>query len=340
MAKILTCTPFKDFYTAPICAITYQTMKIHNLLILVIVSVTWSPVLTADDYPEGYIARQLKSVITPIEVNISRLKPGQLMAIQYVDMPVWIYRRTTNDIEYLSKDDSSTLADPKSVNLISSIEAAYGSSASYVWGRLLLVDQPVIEKKPYRSLKEEIFVVGGWSPHSGCVLTYQSPNNRKSPNAAFYDPCTGAIFDVAGRIAKGILKVNGVGNPASYNLYIPPYRFKNDTALLVGLSEAKKLPEIHVSKEHRYLGKTPTEKLLAACSYNDLDTVKLALKEGANARYYAVGKGSPLDAAIIGSSMKVVELLIANGAKPTPNSLNAANAVGRSEVVKLIKGMQ
>jgi ubiquinol-cytochrome c reductase iron-sulfur subunit len=315
-------------------------MKTHSLFILLICSAIWSPALTADDYPEGYIVRQLKSAKKPIEVNISSLKPGQLMAIEYVDMPVWIYRRTTKDIEYLSKNDNSILADPKSENLISSIEAAYGSSASYVWGRLLLVDQPAIEKKPYRSLKEEIFVVGGWSPHSGCVLTYHSPNNSKSSNAAFYDPCTGATFDVAGRIVKGILTGKGAGNPASYNLYIPPYKFKNDAALLVGLTEPKELPEINVPKERRYLGNTPTEKLITACRYNDLETVKLALKEGANASYYAAGKGSPLDAAIIGSSIKVIELLIANGAKPTPNSLNAANFVGRAEVVKLIKGMR
>ncbi len=315
-------------------------MKIRSLIILLVSSFIWAPVLIADDYPEGYIARQLKYAKTPIEVNISSLKPTQLIAVKYVDMPVWIYRRTTKEIENLSNYDSSTLADPKSENLMSSIEAAYGSSASYVWGRLLLVDQPAIEKKLYRSLQEEIFVVGGWSPHSGCVLTYQSPENRKNSNAAFYDPCTGATFDVAGRIVKGILTGNGAGNPASYNLYIPPHRFKNDTVLLIGLAESQKLPQIGVPKERRYLGKTPTEKLLTACRYNDLETVKLALKEGANTNYYAIGKGSPFDAAIIGSSMKIIELLIANGAKPTSNSLNAANFVGRTEVVKLVKGMQ
>ncbi len=322
------------------CARTYRAMKIHSLFILLISNVIWSPVLASDDYPEGYIARQLKSAKTPIVVNVASLKPGQLMAVKYVDMPVWIYRRTTKDIEHLSKHDNSTLADPKSENLISSIEAAYGSSASYVWARLLLVDQPEIEKTPYRSLNETIFVVGGWSPHSGCVLTYQSPENRKNSNAAFYDPCTDASFDVAGKIIKGVLTGNGAGNPARYNLYLPPYKFKNDTTLLIGLIEGKKLPEIHVPKERRYLGMTPTEKLISASKYNDLETVKSALKEGANASYYVAGKGSPLDAAIIGSSIKVVELLIANGAKPTPNSLNAANFVGRAEVIKLIKGMQ
>jgi ubiquinol-cytochrome c reductase iron-sulfur subunit len=315
-------------------------MKLHSLLILIICSTIGSPALNADGYPASYIARQLKTAQTPIEVNITSLKPGQLITIKYVDMPVWIYRRTTKDIEYLSKKGNSNLADPMSENQRSSIEAAYGSSASYVWGRLLLVDQPAIEKTPYRSLKEEILVVGGWSPHSGCLLTYQAQEHRMKSHAAFTDPCSGAAFDVAGRIIKGVLYGRKAGDPAKYNLYIPPYKFKNDTVLLVGVTGKKKLPEIDVPKERRYLGMTPTDKLITACRYNDLETVKLALKEGANASYYVAGKGSPLDAAIIGSSMKIIELLIANGAKPTPNSLNAANFVKRDEVVKLVMEIQ
>lgn len=317
-----------------------RRMKIHSLFILMLCSVIWSSALTADDFPHGYIARQIESAKTPIEVNVTSLRPGQLMAVEYVDMPVWIYRRTTKDIEYLQKKDISSLADAESKNLKSSIEAAYGSSSSYVWGRLLLVDQPAIEKTPYRSLKEEIIVVGGWSPHSGCVLTLQSPEKRENKNYAFYDPCTGASFDVAGRVVKGKLAGNGGGKPASYNLYIPPYQLKNDTSLLIGLTESKNLPEIDVSKNRRYAGMKPTEKLITACRYNDLEIVKLALKEGADVNYYAFGKGSPIDAAIIGSSINIIELLIAGGAKPTQNSVNVAKFVGRPEVVKLIEGVK
>ncbi|MCG7993941.1 MAG: hypothetical protein JAZ06_00810 [Candidatus Thiodiazotropha taylori] len=314
-------------------------MKIHSLSILLFFIAVWSPVLTADDYPDGYIARQLISAKTPIEVDITNLKPGQLMAIEYVDMPVWIYRRTTEDIEYLSKNNTSVLADPMNENQKSSIEAAYGSSASYVWGRLLYIDQPELDKKPFRSINEEIFVVGGWSPHSGCVLTYQPKENRNKTNAAFYDPCTGACFDVAGRIIKGKLNGSRAGDLGKYNLYIPPYKLKNNTTLLVGVTEEKKIPEIETHKKQWYLGMTATEKLITASRYNDFETVKLALEEGANASYYEVGKGSPLDAAIIGSSIDIIKLLITNGAKPTPNSLNAAKFVGRTEVVKLIMEM-
>ena len=40
-----------------------------------------------------------------------------------------------------------------------------------------------------------------------------------------------------------------------------------------------------------------------------------------------IGKGSPLDSAIIGSSIEIINLLIAHGPKPTPNSLTLAQAV-------------
>ena len=57
-------------------------------------------------------------------------------------------------------------------------------------------------------------------------------------------------------------------------------------------------------------------------------------------RYYIEGKGGPIDTAIIGSSKKIIELLIANGAKQTPNSLNVVKFTKRAEVVKLIEEIE
>ena len=315
-------------------------MKISNIVFLLSWATFWVPSSIADNYPSGYIAKQLAEAQQPIEVNVSNMEPGQLIAVDYVDRPIWVYRRTAKDIEYLSKADNSRLADPESENLISSIEASYGSSSSYIWTRLLLAEQPEIEKLPLRSRNDHFFVVGGWSPHSGCTLSLATPEKRDAEGVVFYDPCVGASFDGAGRIFKGKLTGNAAGSSARYNMYIPPYIFKGDKTLIIGLRDTNKLPELRALKEWRYLGMTPTEKLITAARYDDLDTVRRALKEGADAKYYAPGKGSPLDAAIIGSSMEVVKLLIANGARPTPNSLGTANFVGRTEVIELIKEMQ
>lgn len=315
-------------------------MKSLNILCLVVGVAVWSPFLVADDYPSSYITKQLSDAQRPIEVSLSDMEAGQLITVDYVGRPVWVYRRTAKDLVYLSKTDNLHLADPNSENLMSSIEASYGSSSSYVWARLLLVDQPELEKLPLRSRDEQFFVVGGWSPHSGCTLSLALPEKRDAEGVVFYDPCVGASFDGAGRILKGKLTGTASGVSATYNAYIPPYSFKEDKTLVIGLHDANKLPEFKISQEKRYLGMTPTEKLITAARYDDLDTVRLALKEGADAGYFSPGKGSPLDAAIIGSSLEVIKLLIANGARPTPNSLNAASFVGRTKVIELITEMQ
>ncbi len=88
------------------------------------------------------------------------------------------------------------------------------------------------------------------------------------------------------------------------------------------------------------MGLNPTEKLIIASKYNDIEMVKVALNEGANVNFYAVRKGGPFDAAIIGGSSEIIELLIANGAKPSPNSVNVAGFMERTEVLDLINGMQ
>lgn len=79
---------------------------------------------------------------------------------------------------------------------------------------------------------------------------------------------------------------------------------------------------------------------MIASSYNDYEMVVNALEEGADAEYFVIGKGSPLDSAISGSSMSIIHLLIENGATPTLNSLNVATFVGRSDVIQLLKSLQ
>jgi ubiquinol-cytochrome c reductase iron-sulfur subunit len=42
----------------------------------------------------------------------------------------------------------------------------------------------------------------------------------------FYCPCHGSLFDLSGRVFQGVR--------APINLEVPPYRFLNDTTILIG----------------------------------------------------------------------------------------------------------
>ena len=298
----------------------------------------WSRLVIADDYPQSYIARQLEIARTPVKINLAKLRPGLLLTVEYVGMPVFIYLRTDRDLAYLARHHETQLADPHSGNLESSLVAAYGSSSSYIWARLLRIDQPDIEKTRYRSLDNRVLVVGGWGPQSGCVLAHDAPaDGDKDGSATFRDPCVGAVYDAAGRVLKGTLTGSRSGQTARYNLYVPPYTISDGKTLTVGWPRSKSLPDIPKPGAGRYAGLGPTQALIMAARYDDLPRVRLALEEGADANYFKPGDGSPLDAAIIGSSIEVVKLLIANGASPTTNSLAIARLVGRPEVVELIQ---
>ena len=161
-------------------------MKIFKTLLLLFGTIICPSPLIADEYPSSYIERQLADAQKVIEIDVSNIEPGELISVEYVDRFVWVYRRTAKDLAVLPKSDKSHLADPESENLTSSIEASYGSSSSYVWARLLLVDQPEIEKLPFRSKKDRFFVVGGWSPHSGCALSLATPEQRGTEEVVEY----------------------------------------------------------------------------------------------------------------------------------------------------------
>jgi len=71
-----------------------------------------------------------------------------------------------------------------------------------------------------RVQKPEWLVMLGVCTHLGCV-----PINGSGDYNGWFCPCHGSHYDTSGRIRKG---------PAPLNLEIPPYKFLDDTKLLVG----------------------------------------------------------------------------------------------------------
>ena len=147
----------------------------------------------------------------PIDVDISALKPGEMRTIEWRGKPVWIVRRTPEQLASLRKVDA-LLADPQSLRKPDELTPPYARNEA-------------------RSIKPEILVVVGICSHLGC-----SPSDKFQPGAqpslpddwagGFLCPCHGSTFDMAGRVYKN--------KPAPDNLEVPPHRYVSDTRLTIG----------------------------------------------------------------------------------------------------------
>lgn len=309
---------------------THRIVSISALVVLLVLSLH----APADDFPAAYIQKGLVEAQKTVSVDTSHIAEGGLLTVTYIGRPVYIYRRTAADIAALESKTGPDLADPDSKDLARSIRHEYGSSSSTVWARLLLLAQPIAQKTPFRSLDKKLLVIAGWSPESGCVLTLMNdPQKRSSPTEIFSDTCTGAKFDAAGRVFKGFLQSNRF---ALNNIAIPPYQIAPDGKLTIGPAGGQQLPELNYPLRDLYQNLDATRLLITAASFNDIDTVRAALGKGANAAFYRTRERSPIDAAVIGSSMEIVQLLVAHGARPTPNTLALAKLVDRPEVIELL----
>ncbi|OOG51443.1 ubiquinol-cytochrome c reductase iron-sulfur subunit [Polaromonas sp. C04] len=170
-------------------------------------------VCTAIPFVESFEpSEKAKAAGAPVEADISGLKPGEKMTVAWRGQPVWIMRRTPEELAELPKLDPE-LADPKS-------------------------DRPGFTppwaKSDWRSIKPEFLVIVGICTHLGC-----SPVDRFTPGpqpslpndwqGGFLCPCHGSTYDLAGRVFKN--------KPAPDNMLVPPYMFLSDTKLLIGQHE-------------------------------------------------------------------------------------------------------
>ena len=146
-----------------------------------------------------------------VEVDISALKAGEMKTVEWRGKPVWIVKRTPEQLTALPKVDA-LLADPKSARKADELTPPYARNEN-------------------RSIKPEILVVVGICSHLGC-----SPSDKFTPGAqaslpddwagGFLCPCHGSTFDMAGRVYKN--------KPAPDNLEVPPHMYLSDTRLIIG----------------------------------------------------------------------------------------------------------
>ncbi|MFE1573181.1 ubiquinol-cytochrome c reductase iron-sulfur subunit [Comamonas odontotermitis] len=155
-------------------------------------------------------SEKAKAAGAAVEVDISELKPGEKITAEWRGKPIWIMRRTPEQLAELPKLDGQ-LADPKSER------TAYPT--------------PDYAKNETRSIKPDVLVVIGICTHLGC-----SPTDKLAPGpqpslpddwkGGFLCPCHGSTFDLAGRVFKN--------KPAPDNLEVPAHMYLSDTRLLIG----------------------------------------------------------------------------------------------------------
>lgn len=150
-----------------------------------------------------------KAAGAPVDVDISKLQPGQLMTVEWRGKPVWVLRRNEAMLAGM-QTLADKLRDPGSDEL---------------------AQQPPYAKNPTRSINPEYMVMVGICTHLGCAPTYRPefapPDLGPGWKGGFFCPCHGSRYDLAGRVFLGV--------PAPSNLVVPPYHFVSATRLVIGV---------------------------------------------------------------------------------------------------------
>lgn len=149
----------------------------------------------------------------PVDVDVSKLEPGQIIIVEWKKKPVWLLRRPQAMLDTLTVPGLlHRLKDPRS-------ESAQQPAAQYVNGN-------------YRALKADIFVAVALCTHLQCI-----PDFRPAPGSVtswwpggFHCPCHGSLYDLSGRVIEG--------SPAPLNMPIPPYYWKTDSVVRIGEADS------------------------------------------------------------------------------------------------------
>lgn len=160
-------------------------------------------------------SEKAKAAGAPVEVDIGALQVGEKITVEWRGKPVWILKRSPEQVAELPKLDPQ-LADPQSQRNPTEFTPKYAQNEN-------------------RSIKPEVLVVVGICTHLGCspIDKFQSGAQPSLPDdwkGGFLCPCHGSTFDLAGRVFKN--------KPSPVNLDVPPYTYLSDNKLLIGEDKA------------------------------------------------------------------------------------------------------
>ncbi len=140
--------------------------------------------------------------LSSIRVDVSAIEPGTQLTVKWLGKPVFIRRRTEEEITAAKEVDVSSLPDQNSEN------------------NNLPGGSPATDENRAMAGNEEWLVMIGVCTHLGCV-----PLGDAGDFGGWFCPCHGSHYDTAGRIRKG---------PAPRNLTVPLAEFVDDSTLKLG----------------------------------------------------------------------------------------------------------
>ena len=130
-----------------------------------------------------------------IEVDISKIQPGQGIKVSWRKQPIFIRNLTPQEIAAANAVPLSDLRDPQTL---------------------------AQRTKPG---KANWLITLGVCTHLGCVPLGIGEGETKGPFGGYFCPCHGSMYDTAARIRQG---------PAPKNLEVPEYAFTGPTTVLIG----------------------------------------------------------------------------------------------------------
>lgn len=150
-----------------------------------------------------------KNAGAPVKIDISKLEVGGRAVVEWRGKPIWVVRRTPEQLEKLEAFDVSELKDPE-------------NDAD---------QQPEYAKNLFRAIKPEYLVIEGVCTHLGCAPAYVKVTSDQMPEGGFFCPCHGSKFDFSGRVYAGV--------PAAANLPVPPHSYLGDSVVIIGSEEGE-----------------------------------------------------------------------------------------------------
>ncbi len=133
--------------------------------------------------------------LASIEVDISKIAPGQAIKTIWRKQPVFVRNLTAKEIAEAKAVPLSELRDPQTIDE---------------------------RTKPG---KTNWLITLGVCTHLGCVPLGTGEGENRGEYGGYFCPCHGSHYDTAARIRKG---------PAPLNLHVPEYAFKSDTVVTIG----------------------------------------------------------------------------------------------------------